>query len=122
MTDAEGSEVPDPSSFGEAMAPDRGDHFLVHVDIIAISVPGEASIASPLALVGTEGESVFSFSHLVKPKSDWPLTSVLKTKRVCCGVKPSQYPTLGKRLVEATMVTLLSFDHSGVIKNSISAV
>lgn len=121
MIDAEGSGTSDTGSFGKATAPDRGDQCLVDVDMIAIPGPGKDSVASPLALLRPEEEALFSFFNLVKFKSQWPPTSVLKSKCVRCGVKPSQYPTLVKRLAEANMVTLLSYDHS-VLENAILAV
>lgn len=120
MIAAERSEISDPGAFGYA-CPHGRDHCLFDVDMIAIPGPGEASVASPLSLLGTEGEAFLSFYNNVKPKSEWPSASVIKSKRVLCRIKPSQYPILLTRLLEAKMVTLLDSDDT-VVENSIFGV
>lgn len=121
MIYAQSSGNPELGAFGYAWTPDRGDHCLVDVDMIAIPGPGEASVADPSDLLGPGNEPCFSYSYLVKPKSEWPSTSFLKSKRIRCDVKPNQYPTLVKRLVEANMVQLLNSDDS-VMENSVFGV
>lgn len=71
MIDAQGSDISDPGSFGYAF-PDRGYHCLIDVDMIAIPGPGEASVASPLPLLGSESEAFLTFSNLAKTKAEWP--------------------------------------------------
>lgn len=108
MIDAEGSEMFYPGSFGYAIAQDCGGHCLADV----YRIPGhvEAYITSSIAPLGTVGEGFSSVSHLFKSKTEWPPTSVLKSNRVHCGFKISQYPILVKRLVEAKTPEILYYD------------
>lgn len=119
--DAQSSDHSDLGAFCYTRTPDRADHCLVDVEMIAIPGPCKDSVAGPGVLLGPGNDAFYSYSFFVEPKTEWPTTSLLKSKRIRCGVKPNQYPTLVKLLREACMVELLNSDDS-VNENSIFGV
>lgn len=78
--------------------------------MVAITGPGEASISEALAILGPGCEAHCLYYLFVKPKSELPSPEVLKSKRIMCGLKPLNYPTLIQRMLNLNMIKIVDPD------------